>query len=470
MIDLGMPPMPEDSEDVARWVETSRRRKIMTGRWEGLARDRLREHLGAVRQDAIGRPDLSSNVLKAACNELGIHHDDGAVLTGDDPGVQLLQAELDRAGWSPMAQTWVRELIACREMLVRVHVPPDPAEPVMLRQVYPDTVTACASPDSPATPYEVEEVRWREGYGWTWDCISIEGAEESDEEVDPTDERRRPYYRVLTGDRRTDITAEVLGGDFSGPNYPYRDSTGRPILPYVLYHAAVGNSLWRYTDGMELVEGTLNASTLWTHFAHGLRNAAWPQRYIIDGQIAGVMPDANNGARVEVVADPSVVIQIETVSADGNVSGRTAQAGSFDVAFDAEAAFDAAIRYERKVAVNSGGISSSDVERMEGDPRSGLALALSTDGKTRAARRYTEAIRRGDVQLARVVACMLNRQRGMALPESGFGVTYPGVPESMIARGVAAALTGDAPKVMQPGTELQRQADTETIPTQEQSS
>lgn len=457
-----MPPLPEDAEDQARWVETSRRRRIMSGRWEALARATLREHLGAVRETAIGRPDLSSNILRSVCNELGIHHDDGAILTGDDAaGVALLQVELDRAGWSPMAQTWVRELIACREMLVRVHVPPDPGAPVMLRQVYPDTVVACSSPDSPSIPVEVEELRYREGYGWTWDCLSVEGAEEADEEADPADERRRPYYRVLSQDRKTDLSREILGGDFTGPNYPYRDADGRPILPYVLYHAQVGNCLWRPWDGVELVEATLNAAVLWTHLGHGIRNAAWPQRYMIDAEVSGGAPDMDTGSRSEVVADPAVILAIETVSADGNVQGRTAQVGAFPVAFDALDTFEVAVRYERKAAVSGGGVSASDVERMEGDPRSGLALALSTDGKTRAARRYTEAIRRGDVELARIVACLLNRTRGTSLPESGFGVTYPGVPESMIARGVAAALTGDAPREVMP------QRETETItPTQ----
>ncbi len=119
-----------------------------------------------------------------------------------------------------------------REMMVRAHVAEDGR--LRFRPVYPDMVWADAPVDAPEQPRTVHEYRLRhvEGHGpepvWTVDVLSV---------ADP----EAPVYRVhlLTGGGTlgADISEATLGGDYSGEAYPYRRADGRPVLPYVLYHA-----------------------------------------------------------------------------------------------------------------------------------------------------------------------------------------------------------------------------------------
>ena len=57
------PPAPRSAWDVQRWEHTRLRRRMLTGRWAEDLRARVREELGTERNEAIGKPDLSSNVF-----------------------------------------------------------------------------------------------------------------------------------------------------------------------------------------------------------------------------------------------------------------------------------------------------------------------------------------------------------------------------------------------------------------------
>jgi len=412
-------PQVNDPEDVERWHEQARRRRLLHGCWRQDAKVLQGEMMGLIRADAHGPPDMSSNPFKSTCRELAIHYNDGAVVEhADASAAAVMQAELDAMGWAPIMATVAYDLIGIREMLVRVTQASDGS--ISLRPVYPDTVLAEGHCDAPDVPLRIEEARERD-IGkedvWTWDVLDI---------TDPAN----PYYRVeaeIDG-KRVDVTELVLGGRFEGATYPYWDGND-PILPYAMYHAKVWPSMWSHTDGMELVDGTLRSAVHWTYFGHTLRHTAYRQRFVIDGTLGGDEVEGANGTkRREAVADPAVILELRTLaSEDGSPSPQGARVGSFDAPTDPVAVFEACARYDRKVTTQAG-ISASDFERTEGDPRSAYALLLSDEGKIRAARSYTEGIRRGDRALLRIVAALLR------LPTKGWGVRYPGVPDLM-ARG-----------------------------------
>lgn len=428
-------PIPSDECDARRWREQAKRRRMLHGQWAEDAKDLQRQAMGLIRSDAHGPPDLSSNVFASTCRELGIHYNDGVTI-GREPGAEdptaldAMVKALVKAGHAPIMRTAMVDLIGIREMLVRVSERPDGS--IMLRPVYPDCVIAYSEPDAPDVPTRIEELRHRRIGGvecWTWDVLDV---------TDPMN----PVYQVhretsATGPRE-DVTAIVLGGRFDGDAYPYR-ANGVPILPYAMYHASVWPALWGYTDHAEVVDGTLRSSVHWTFYGHALRNASWPQRVAIDLQLSAASVDGESGNRQEIKVDPATVLQMHTRN-DGDVAApQGGRIDSWTTAIDLLDMFEGIIRYERKVATGAG-VSASDFERQEGDPRSAYALLLSSDGKVRAARAYTEGIRRGDLQLLTIVAAI------KGLPADGWTIAYPAVPDALIMGESTVPEPGDAPE------------------------
>ncbi len=64
------PPMPPSMLDARRWEHTRLRRRLLEGTWEQDLIERLELHLGSVRRQAWGVPDLSSNPFRIICREL----------------------------------------------------------------------------------------------------------------------------------------------------------------------------------------------------------------------------------------------------------------------------------------------------------------------------------------------------------------------------------------------------------------
>jgi hypothetical protein len=374
-------PIPTNQADATRWRAQSLRWRLLHGQWQQDAKDLQLAAMGLIRSDAHGPPDISSNVFASCANELGIHYNDGVTIgrevgAEDAAALDTLSKALTKAGHAPIMQTAVIDLIGIREMFVRVSQRADGS--IMLRPVYPHYVIASGDPDSPDVPTRIEELRHRRIDGvecWTWDVLDVSNP-------------ASPRYEVhLHGQVRTDITAEVLGGSYSGANYPYL-TDGVPVLPYAIYHARVWPQMWSHTDRIEAVDGTLRSAIHWTFFGHALRNASWPQRVAIDLELASDPVDGPNGSRHEVKVDPSVVVAFRTATNGDTPSPQGGRIDSWVSAIDLLEMFESCIRYERKVA-SQFGVSASDFERQEGDPRSAYALVLSSEGKVRAARGYT---------------------------------------------------------------------------------
>jgi len=419
--------MPTDARDATRWREQAKRRRMLHGQWSEDAKDLQRQAMGLIRSDAHGPPDLSSNVFAGICRELGIHYNDGVTIgreagAEDQAALDEMTKALAKAGHAATMRTAIVDVIGIREIFVRVSERTGRAAKrngrIMLRPVYPDCVVAYSEPDAPDVPVRIEELRHRQIGGvdcWTWDVLDVS---------DPNNPIYQIHRETSAGGPREDVTALVLGERYDGDAYPYRID-GEPILPYAVYHASVWPALWGYTDLAEVVDGTLRSAIHWTFFGHALRNASWPQRVAIDLQLAPAVTEGDSGNRLEIKVDPATVLQMHTKN-DGDVP--TPQGGRIDswtTSVDLLDMFEAVIRYERKVA-SGAGVSASDFERQEGDPRSAYALLLSSDGKVRAARAYTEGIRRGDLQLLEIVASILG------LPADGWTIAYPAVPDALV--------------------------------------
>lgn len=394
------PPLPSDPWEAQRWEHSRLRRRLLTGSWKQDLAHRYALEMGKVRADAHGDPDTSSNVFAQICSSLACLYDvEPRVLHGDPVASEVMAGALAKAGWAAILQDVQRLAVGINEHLVHVR---STAEGVVLRPVPPDLVQATEDLDRPGRATSVREA-----------CLRL----------DPTTGRQEWTYSVarLVPGGLLESIQDAQGHDLSiryglpegGVLHP-----GRTRLPYVVYHARVHGRLWSPFDGSELVEGTLKAGVLWTFFGHAVRTASWPQRYAFNVELPGASTDRDgDGVRInEVVADPATVLILQPGEGGGQPL-----IGQWAVGADPTSILDAVSTYERRLAVASG-ISASDIVRMSGDPRSGFALAVSSEGKRSAARKYEPAFRRGDQELLAVVAELLG------LPTEGWDVEYRSLP------------------------------------------
>jgi len=330
----------------------------------------------------------------------------------------FLSETISRSGlWATMNR-FQQLVVGCREYWQRVHVSADGR--LTFRPVAPDMTIARSFADRPDYPVSVHELRERlDEKGetrWTWDVLDVSNPE-------------NPIYEVRAyidgGKMGEDLSAIYLGGNYSGAAYPYRRNDGRPILPYVLYHAErIGDRLWDAWEGVEVVEGSLNIAVTYSMLFHAIKDSSWPQRYIVGAEPQGgtIQGDVAS-ARREVVSDPATVLMLRAVDEQQPVIGQW-QAGADVTALEQTIAACA-----NRLAQDAG-VSPADIQRMGGTARSGYAIALSNESKRDAQRSYAQSFRASDEQLVMTAAILLNRVTNTKYPEGGYSVQYRSIPLS----------------------------------------
>lgn len=420
-------PFPRDARDLSRVEHTRLRRRLLYSEHQGDLEARIRQALGITRADVLGFPDLTANPYLSTWSQIAVLYQEEPDVLGASSGLASLVAD---AGFWPLMQRVQRDTLALRDMLVHVDV--DDAGDLVYRPVFPDMVTACGTPRRPNVAVTLREAMPAPGLGWVWHVRDVSDPE-------------NPRY-VVEDRNGADVSAEVLGGDFSGSAYPYRDAEGRPFLPYVWYHSAETGWLFDPFTLREIVEGALNIGVLLTYYQHVVRNAAHAQRWTLGVRARGadaVMQQTGVGAsggligsdlastgaqvgRTEVIADPAVVMQFEQ---DDNAS--SPQIGQWSPPVDPERLLSSISAYERRILLLAG-VQPPDVTRQEADVRSGYSLAVSREAVREAQRQYAPQFRKGDQQMFRIAACLLNRHHGAGYSEraSDYRISYQGLPES----------------------------------------
>ena len=419
------PPYPSDPYEAARWAHTRLRRRLLDGIWRSDLEQRIAEHMGPVRRQGQGVPDLSANPYRVTCRELStlylsppvIRHDLEAPAMTDERSAVVLSGLWAQAR---RYQTWV---IGCREYMLRVHA--TEAGELRYRPVAPDMVLADSPLDTPDVPHSVAELRPRKHpksgeWVWTWDYLDVSNPD-------------APVYRIHEDINPVGSTSQRFGADWSaaygiGDEYPYRTAEGLPILPYVVHHAErVGDRLWDAYEGQELLEGSLTLAMLMSFWLHVVKDASWPQRWSINARPAGLelVDSQGNATRQEIVTDPAVLLVLEQI-----MEGLQPQVGQFDPGGDPKALLEAIEMYGARLTADAG-VSASDVATVSNDPRSGYAISLTNDGKREAQRRFVSSFRDADERLMATSAILLNRATGGTLPESGYSVIYREIPLSV---------------------------------------
>lgn len=393
------PPEPADAGERARVQHTRLRRRVLYDQHYDDAYQRLVEDVGPSNAVLWGSVDSMTNPFSQVYGKLSI-------LYGSPPSLMVpaggedVAAALDEAGFWQLAPRLQRDTLALREMLVRVSVSGDGAVAVL--PVFPDLVQVKS--DALGRLRRVEE--WvsdpDDSSLWIRLVHDVGGPE--------------PILCAWTSDGK-DCSARVLGGSFMGAAYPYRDSTGQALLPYVVYRAAkTGSTFDPYTDST-VVDGALKLSVLYTFWNFALLQASWRQRYAAGCAPVSTTPHGQIHAQT-VGASPASVVVFASDSEDGG--GSTASVGTFETPSDIEGLLRSI--QSREARLVAAALGSADVSRGDSEIRSGYSLAVSREAQREAQRAYEPLFRRSDLQLIRLVAALLGA------PTTGWGITYSSIP------------------------------------------
>jgi len=245
---------------------------------------------------------------------------------------------------------------------------------------------------------------------WTWDVWDA----------------RDPQYPVWRIEREVDGKRFDATADYStNLEYPYRDKSGTPFVPYVLAHSRVGEHVFDYQSGHELVIGTLTASALWTFWIGGVRDGAHPQRAVIDGVVE--VTGTSNGQSV-VRMNPQTILQIASKKIGDQVMH--AAIAQWEPAMDPAQAGKAIQDFEAGLCV-SAGLSPADVSGGS-NGQSGYAIVVSRDGLRRYQKKAIPPARLADTQILVMGAKLANVFAGANLPEepSAWSIQYAPIQQS----------------------------------------
>lgn len=405
---LAWTPRPPDTADAQRWDYSACILRMLDGEWDADAERRLADFFAPEVRELLPPAEISCNpVLSINSQKCVLYDDDPEVsIGGEDVEDVDLSPVLTPELW-PLMQDRLLKQQAMNEALVRLDW--DAEIGACSYRVVPANHVVCrADPRRPDRPIMVSEARIRRTIGgdveeWTWETWDVS---------DP----RNPTFTIEAVDqrgKRHDVTAAYYLDEHGVPatDYPHRRRSGEPILPYQLYHARVGTSLWAPRRGREVVGGTLTAASLWTMWVGGVRDGAHPQRLLIDGQVATVAtPRPSGGSQVRVVRmNPMAILEVKS---DG--AGRASH-GQWQPAMEPKTAGESIESFIAGLATYAD-LSPSDIS-IGSKGASGYAIVVSREGLRRAQKRMIPACRMGDQRLLATAAMLANAYGGHDLPE-----------------------------------------------------
>ena len=408
--------LPAEQADQQRWKEQGLRIRLLNGKHINDVRDEIEDMFALeIAADMSVNPDLSRNPFKLIYQQLNVAYI-------EPPDVRVPEADDSDLSTIITPRLWAQQqgtslyCLSLNEVLVRVDWKhwADATE-ASYRLVMPDTVVCEALPNQPDEPGMVSELRYRD-QAWTWETWDIRDPKEPVFMIEEIDDN---------GDR-VDATAKYAP-ELAG-SYPYRNSAGDPILPYVMYHKQVGSKLWSWTKGTELSRGALRLAALWSHWSDGFLNCAFPQRYAIDIDTQAGLSRTIGGTPVDVVpVDRKSIIKFVSKGPGGG------SLGQFQAAMDPTNAAESLRIYEQGLAVYAG-LNPSDLQITQA--QSGYAIVVSREGQRKAQKLVEPSFRMADQKLLATAAALSNLYAGTDLPEDprAYSIHYRALKPSMEER------------------------------------
>lgn len=299
---------------------------------------------------------------------------------------------------------------------------------IIWRLVTPDLLQGLPAPGRPGEPEVLAE--WRPRHVtrpgarpelmWLADVYDVS---------DPA----APAFRIVDEDgvdRTRLVLSDVPDGGFVGAAYRWRYAPsasypdGRPFIPYSLRHAeAAPRALFSPWRRIETVDATMEACSLDTMTSHVCTQASFPLTYVSGGEIITeqvVDPQGRPIARAPTL-DPAAIQRVS--------STEPGQQGKIEVVRNETDPLMLMDVSERLVArcASAWGLGPSDVQRTAADSRSGIALAVSSEGRRRMQASRAPIYRPADERLVGMLCALLNRSGVGGIvdrPESGWQVSY----------------------------------------------
>ena len=422
--------------DRSRAEHSALRDRMLSGLyWDDLEKA-ITTHLPALRRQAWGPMDMTSNVFRSISGEIGpVPYDSEPHLDGPAGSEQLITRSqggiLTDCGYWPLMQSTGEQIVGLREVVMRLEhsdVGGLSADPVPPHRVEVDVLSS-----APRRPVRMAIADNRDrpdkdaAQEWTWEQWDI---------TDPM----APSYKILSADRMHDLTERYATVDgkaatsamLSGENWPDRwrwhqgARKGRPFIPCSTYHALTKASYWDAWYGIEAVAGSLTMGVLNTFWIHCVRDGSVATLILVGGVPVGVKVENADGTPLAWVAiEPGAFNMVQPMTGyEGTVTVERMAASA-----DPLMLIQAIQRFEQRVALYAG-VSAADLIRESGDPRSGYALSVSNEGKRASAARLIPQLRRSDLESVELSAAIVNGATGSEIPETGYSIGYQGVPLS----------------------------------------
>lgn len=416
-------PVPK-GEDAARWKHTALRKRLALGQWREDGYRALARVFSKARAEAMGELDMSRNPALAINAQVSVSYDEPPAIMAEAQDVSGMLGPYV-LGLLQRHELYVNSL---RESLIRLDIEDGK---VTARLVTPDEVAYCSGESkSPHVLNKLEELRPRMIPLEAQQADEHTGAKTTEEwtwEVWDWSDPEHPVFKILSADRKRDRTS-VYFPDVKPGDVPYRDTSGKGIFAYVLYHAETHGGLWDYEKGRELIEGTLRIAVGWTGAHHGFNEASWPQRYGIDVELQGAeIKGEGETRRAEITVAPTSIVMFQ------GVNGKNGTLSQFNPAIDVKEAGTFLSQCERDLAIWAG-LAPSDLVA-SGDAQSGYSISVSRQGLRRKQAKVQPNLRMGDQLLLATAARLLNAYGtgGESYPEEpeAYSIVYKGVPLSL---------------------------------------
>lgn len=391
-----MQPMPQPKgTEAARCATQALRLRLLEGAWADDALQREADFFAPEVRAMLPPAETSRNAFKSCIEQVAILYDEEWSVSAKGMEPEDL-ASVVTLTLLPLNQERHRIERGLNECFMRLDWEEGDTE--VQYRVVPPCFVGSVIVDRKRNVVRLEELRPRcidDKEEWTW-------------EVWDARDKTAPVWRIEreVNGKRIDATADYS----TNTEYPYKDKSGVPFVPYVLAHSRIGAHTFDYTSGHELVIGTLTASVLWTFWVGGVRDGAHPQRVVIDGVVE--VTGAANGQNV-VRMNPQTILQIASKKiGDQAMHAAIAQ---WEPAMDPAQAGKAIQDFEAGLCV-SAGLSPADVSGGS-NGQSGYAIVVSRDGLRRYQRKAIPPARLADTQILVMGAKLANVFANANLPE-----------------------------------------------------
>lgn len=404
---------PTTDIDQLRWEHSRLRRNMLMGTWEWAVVTAMREQYSLLNVQNMGRPATSINLFANATLQSSILHDEEALITnpelGDAADEWALVAE--QCHLRSILQELCHKVIGLREGFL--FMVPTPTS-IQLEVITPDEILVDKTTGDASKPTAIRRAMTfmvPKAVGGVpeprdcWECWDVS---------DPS----APTHRVIDGEN-LDITSIVFPDE---TEYPFQDADGA-FLPFAFYRAKYTSETFDPFVGSELVHGTLDVAVMNTMQGVIIRNCAYPQAYLFDGEVPGMSiadsPNSYVGAPPSTIdLAPNSIIRLKSTGQPG--SGKIGQLA----AVDAKTMGDA-IQMRLAATLDNAGISPDDITS-GGASQSGVAIQLKASAKRRIALTYVPIFRSQDEQALGLICRTHNLfyPDAPALPTTGWKVDY----------------------------------------------